>query len=78
MIYINDNRVQGRTRAHPPGASNYAVSASYQQASAPKPQALSISVGHQNIDSINAYHLLVVTNQGKNTATFVKVLCSTV
>jgi hypothetical protein len=58
----------------PTGASSYAVSASYQQASAPKPQALSISVGHQNIDSINAYHLLgEVTNQGNNTATFVKV-----
>lgn len=58
----------------PTGASSYAVSTSYQQASAPKPPALSISVGHQNIDSINAYHLLgEVTNQGNNTATFVKI-----
>ena len=47
----------------PTGASSYAVSASYQQASAPKPPALSINVGHQNIDSINTYHLLgQVTN----------------
>ncbi len=58
----------------PPGASSYAVTASYQQASAPKPPALSINVGHQNIDSINTYHLLgELTNQGNNTATFVKV-----
>jgi hypothetical protein len=58
----------------PSGASNYAVSASYQQASTSKPAALSINVGRPNIDIIKAYHLLgEVTNQGNNTATFVKV-----
>jgi hypothetical protein len=58
----------------PTGASSYAVSASYQQASTSKPPSLSISIGHQNIDLINTYHLLgEVTNQGNNTATFVKV-----
>jgi hypothetical protein len=58
----------------PPGASSYAVSASYQQTSVPKTPAVSINVGHQNIDSINTYHLLgEVTNQGNNTVTFVKV-----
>jgi hypothetical protein len=58
----------------PSDATNYAVSASYQQASTSKPTALSVSVGRPNVDIINSYHLLgEVTNQGNNTATFVKV-----
>jgi len=58
----------------PSDASNYAASASYQQASTSKPAALSISVGRSNVDIINSYHLLgEVTNQGNSTATFVKV-----
>ena len=37
-------------------------------------QLLSINIGRSNIDAINAYHLLgEITNQGNNTASFVKV-----
>lgn len=58
----------------PSGANSYALSTSYQQAYTSKPPALSVNVGRQNIDIINAYHLLgEVTNQGNSTATFVKV-----
>jgi hypothetical protein len=58
----------------PSDATNYGVSASYQQGSTSKPAALSFSVGRANIDIINSYHLLgEVTNQRNKTATFVKV-----